>query len=912
MKGFLDKLAETLLEEDALYRKTVIFPNRRPALFLEKKLSELSGKPVIAPRIFSITDFLAYITGKRVAEQYELLLMLFETYGEVTRKAGLPAQSFDRFIGWGHVLLNDFDEIDKFLVSPDDILDTLMQIKEIDRWDLQAGESAEMNDYLQFFERLPEIYKNFRRKLESQNSAYDGMLYREAWEQYSGWENRWARESIILAGFNALTRAEEQIFRRLISDRKAKIFWDADRFYLNDPFEAGKFLRKYQKDQVFGKDFKWIFDTYHPPKTFYTVHATDSASQIQFAVKQLKAFEINTRENKDAFRLNTLIVLNDPSMLTELLHTLPEDLDKVNLSFSLPAYQMQTVRLTELYIRFYAEAERSGNVNLKDFLYLIKHPFFKIPGFDTLQSIEEEILQQRNRFIDREDFHALMRDKGLERFFPEIKHPAQLLEQLDRILDITGENIERNHPERIAWMEIAKLVKRLHDMQNRFGVFNNLLATLKFYKRMVKEMFLRFSGHPLKGYQIMGLLETRLLDFDRILMLGMNEGIIPKGKALNSFIPYDVRRHFGLPVYDDKNAVTAYHFYRLLAKARQVWLLYDASAKGITSGEPSRYILQLKEMLPQRRIEIKDIYLSGDARTLPLPQHIKKDGEFADRLKKYLEEKGVSASMLISYKHYPADFYRRYVLGWEEKPLLEDFVAANRMGNVIHNTMEKLYTPYVNRILTPEIIRKLIRLSDETTERFFFDEFQQPDRGTKKKLKGKNILALAGAKEMVKKFLRIDLQAVRSGNEIIVLDTEKKLAPELNISGIGKVKCKGFIDRTDVFNGQLRIVDYKTGRADASYKKIQPGSDFFEKVILQKKYWFQLYFYLWLLWKTGEIKGKDNPAPVIYTVRSTKPLLHPPWADTEAFLQAFESYLFDLLREMLDIQRHFSLEPPKV
>ncbi len=914
MEGFIDKLARELIEGGELHRKTVVFPNRRPALFLEKKLNELSDGPVIAPRIFSVTDFFGYLTGREPAEKYDLLLSLFEVYGQVAQRAGLEPHTFEQFIGWGHILLNDFDEIDKFLVSPEKILQYLKEIKAIEQWEPgEDNRSQQMNDYLKFFELLPEIYRRFKEKLNSQHKAYDGMIYREAVETYDRWKNKFGREEIYLAGFNALTKSEEKIFERLIQEKKAKIFWDADRFYLDEPFEAGLFLRRNRDSKKFGDEFNWVFDAFREPKKIRIVQTTDELSQVQFTVNQLLELEKANPENKKEFRLKTLVVLNDPAMFNELLYALPDELEEVNLTFSLPVERMQTGSFIDHYIRFYSDLERNKNVNLKDFLYLASHPYF-IPQGENIKSLKKVIFENRSKFIDMSDFFELISRYDLQAYFPVIRTPAQLLSILNSIIDILFKNIPKYEPEKVALVELSDLIERLQDMQTQYKVFENIGALLKFFRRMNRELHVHFEGKPLSGYQIMGLLETRLLDFDRVFLLGMNEGILPKGKDTGSFIPYDIRKHFSMPVYDEKNAISAYHFYRLLSRAKQIWMLYDISTSGLVAGEPSRYILQLKEKLKNEHVDLKEMAIEENPRTISETEKISKDALFARKLLHYFHHHGVSASMIMSYKSYPVDFFRKYVLNWKDKPDLEDYIAANRMGDVVHRAFEEMYKPYENQVLTENILRKLIKEVDDRVTKIFFEEYLKIPYRKNFKLRGKNILALESAKQMVKKLLKMDLQEVRQGKELIILLTEKYLEITKEIPRIGSVKFKGFIDRIDRLDGQIRIVDYKTGSVDnlSISKDSNTGNYDFEKKFKKgnNKYQFQVYFYLWLL-KNSDLLFADsevNPIPVIYTVRKKGPVLHKEIDDSDNFLLQFEDYIYQLLHEMIDTERELNLK----
>jgi len=915
MEGFLDKLAGEILQMSEPHSLTVLFPNRRPAYFLEQKLMQRAEKPLIAPQMVAITDFLSEVTGYRVASQYDLLLLLYQAYAEVMSAKGLEVQAFDRFSGWGPVLLNDFDEIDKFLVEPRDLLTYVSEIKELEQWSPSGPEEGkEMNAYLTFFQLLPEIYQVFHRLLEEEGAAYAGKIYRKAWETIDRWSRNFDKGGFIIAGFNALTLAEEKIFTYLVREKGARTYWDADECYFNEPFEAGKFLRKYKDTPLAGKPYKWRFDACRPPKEFYAVHAPDDLSQVQFAVNQLKEWEkeAGTDENAADFRVKTVVVLNDPSLLYPFLYALPPELKEINLTFALPVRTMQIYRLLDAYLRFFIQAVRNGSVNLNDFVYLAEHPFF--PGGDKItHQWKEKWKNYSAAYMNNDFFFDRLPEDAREFFSQDMTGPLAILKKMEELLEKAQEKIPPNSPEILGAVELQKLLERLQSIQQNFQIFHDLHSLQKFFRRLAAELHVHFQGVPLKGYQIMGLLETRLLDFERVIMLGMNEGIIPKGKKQNSFIPFDVRKQAGMPVYSDKNAVTAYHFYRLISRARAVWLVYNAATGGLTSGEPSRYILQLKEILPAYGLKMQDIYLQDTLHTLPPLEELPKDEGFTETLKNKFATKGVSPSLITNYWYYPESFFLSYVLGWEPQNQWEDVIALNRLGNVIHATMKELYDEYLNRALTEKDMDKILSKAPAVTENVFYREYlgfeNIPGNYI---LKGRNLLALEAAKEMVKKFLHIDRNLIKNGKRLIIHEMERYLSFIKEVPGIGPVKFKGIIDRIDSVNGQKRIVDYKTGNTDKL--KISANSngiyDFEKKFSTSKaKYLFQLYFYMWLVKETATIEGQgtDDIIPIIYSARQREAKEHPPIAGMEDFFMQFERFVFDALRDMLDPGRPFSL-----
>ena len=921
-ESFLDKLADEILRHPRPDILTVIFPNRRPAFFLEEKLRERIQTPLIAPEIFSITDFFSRQTGLQPAEKYDLLLELYQAYASAMNKAGLTPQSFENFMGWGGALLRDFDETDKFLTNPEQLLDYLLRIKEIQNWSPGANEAPEMSEYMQFFRLLPSVYRNFRKRLEEQALAYDGMIYRKAAETMPRWLSRFDTGTILLAGFNALTRAEKEVFREMERRGIARAFWDKDTCYLQEPAEAGRFLRKIPFDKEENRR-NWTFDACHPPSHFYVVHAPDDVSQVQFAADRLKTWEKQAPDSPEAFRRNTLVVLQDPALFYPFLHALPPELKEVNISYALPLPRMQTYMLVDKILRFYARTENMGNIDVLTFTEILRHPLLPLPAERTAPLIER-LGKSPLRYYNPELFAEILAEEGLENDFSATADINSVLEILEKIIRLMTENIPDNNPEYQGALHLEKLIFRLQHMQNEFRIFDNVHALMKFFRRLAGELSVRFQGMPLKGYQIMGLLETRLLDFERVMILGANEGMLPPAAGNGSFIPLDVRKEYGLPLPEEKTAINAYHFYRLVSRAREVWLVYNAAPSGLHSGEASRYVWQLKQILPSRGIPVSDIYIRDNVRSLLQPSQIEKNETYRQILRDYLEKRGLSASMVLDYLQYPENFFLKYILGWKEKSYPEEKIRDFELGNVIHRVMQKLYEPYAAEkgnytLLTSRDLEEMKKKLPDLSKQIFYEEYlKTANPPASFRLQGQNNLALEAAKKISEKFIRFDEKILRQGQELQILELEKKIIHRQEIPNIGRIRFKGFIDRIDRTRHSRRIIDYKTGKAYSStVLKNVNSREALEKKLFPSphspnRHLFQLLFYLWLLSPEEPDKIQSNYEIIIYPARGKTPETFPLPANIYPLTEYFQEILFDILREMFDPEIPFTTRNPSL
>ncbi|NPA46537.1 MAG: hypothetical protein GXO24_04905 [Chlorobi bacterium] len=895
--SFLDRLAAKLLETGRPERITVLFPNKRPAAFLTRSLARQSGKPVLLPEVYAIDEFLEQQTPFRKAENFDLLLELYEAYRELSAKHRFEPQSLEHFLGWGGILLNDFDEIDKFMLDPVSLFTRLRDIKEIDLWSEEEGEFSQA--YLRFYESLTDLYRLFRERLADKGIAYAGMIYRYAAEHVDTWSENFEKHSIWPAGFNALSRSEQEIFSRLIAKEKALPFWQAHETYVREPFEAGHFMRLNRRHPVIGPTVPDPFPEDVSPGSLHTiVETSDDHTQVEWIARRLEEWP------PDTDWLRTAVVVPDPALLMPLLYHLPGNIPAINVSFGYPLHFHESIKWLTGLIRWFSLKEQNRPVDLSQMLQWLGHEVNRLvfPGFS--QKLYEQWRQHPQRFVDRESLCRLSPfEQGME-FLCRKVSVSGFLETTAARLDDVLKAYETDPAMLSIWSGVKKLWDRLTEYQQKYNWFSDFYAFEKIFHRLLAREQIPYEGHPLEGLQIMGLLETRLLEFDRIFILSAGEGILPSARHGGSFIPADVRRMWGLPLQDEKNALMAFHFYRLISSARQVYYLYNSSSGGLKGGEASRFVQQIAYKWPEMGIPVRRIKVLPSAAPVEGEYALPKDGEALRRLRDYAANRGFSPSAITSFWHYPEDFYRNYVLQWRDENTPEARIADNDLGSVVHDTLERLYRDWIGTPLTPRILERIYGQIPETTENVFRTLYLNEKNGKKYRIIGKNLLALNASMEWVKKIVDIDRDLVNSGHRLTIRHLEKKLQTEASFPGIGKIKFKGILDRLDELDGNWRIVDYKTGVPELKNKWPLP-EDFPLKSGL--RYQFQLWFYAWLARRNGLIPGDFPVENVIYTPRSSQAIHTGIPFDGEAetlFLEVLEN----AIRDIFDPGRDFLQE----
>lgn len=812
---FIDRLAALILEDYVSKNAavTVVLPNRRARVFLLEALKSQTQVPFFAPRIISIEELIQEISGLHAIDQVELLFEFYEVYLSVTE--AISQQPFEQFANWAGTLLRDFNEIDRYLLEPHKILRYLDDINQIAHWSVEAEKSSMIENYLNFWKLLPVYYDALYAHLHAKGVGYQGMVYREAVAHLSGFLAS-QKHQMIFAGFNALNAAEEQLFKTLLAHNQARVLWDADAAFLEDPYhDAGYFLRRYKAQWSHYKThpFEWIVNDFAKPKNIQVIATPKLIGQAKIAGELIAQLDLAQNENGQ----RTAIVLADENLLLPVLRALPENAGSLNITMGYSArnnpVQLLLNKLFKLHTGALKRNPKSYVFYYRDLIEVLAHPLV-MPIAQT-QSLVQHIQTHNYTFITQARFEELHAGNPYFKllFNPWSDGPLAVLERLSAILlEIKQALQQATDTDKVSGafvFALYQVINKLSSYYQNQSHTQDLQTLYSIYKQVVELAEVSFEGEPLDGLQLMGVLESRVLDFDTVVITSVNEGKFPAGKSQNSFIPYDVKREYGLPTFKEKDAIYTYHFYHLLQRAQNVYLLYNMESEGLEAGERSRFITQLEvEKQPAHDLQFE----TRQPETPPVSgalMRVEKSGSVMERLAEIARE-GFSPSALTSYIRNPIDFYFRKILRIREADEVEENIALNTLGTIIHGTLEQLYQPLLNRILRAEDIQDCFKKVDAQVRQQFREVYKEGEIS-----RGRNLLAFEVAKRNVVNFLNQELESLKSGAEIIVKHLEARFERELLHDALPyPVKIGGSVDRIELRDGRIRITDYKTGRVD--------------------------------------------------------------------------------------------------
>lgn len=852
MQAFLERSVEHLHKTygDGLNGLCIVLPNRRAGLFFKKYLAKSLSKPSWAPIIYSSEDFILELSGLRIADPLSQLFTLYDVY---KKEKGDEAERFDEFCRWGQVLLNDFGEADSYLAETERLFTNLADIKEIENWSLNREELTEFQKkYIRFWDSIGIYYSGLKESLLSKKLAYKGLAFRIAAERLAGGQVPFPWKKAVFLGFNALTKAEERIIRQLVSEAKAEVLWDADAYYTQHPEqEAGMFIRRYRKEGLFGSSFLWEEENLGKElKKITIIGVPKNIAQARAAGDLVKQHALAEDD--------TAMVLADESLLFPVLHSLPEEIKHVNVTMGYPMRNTPVHSLFDALLRMHegaARFKRPGRFYHKDLLRVLNHPYIiAITGGTPVPSrrIAKGILERNLVFASLSDLKEKMAEGSslgaLERLLGPWHDSAQALDELRYLLDVLREHFGskaeagRQNIELEYLLAFSKVLKRLKVMTAEHG-FSGELKTLRLLlNQLLRSSVLPFFGEPLKGLQVMGMLETRALDFKNVILLSANENILPSGRSQLSFIPYDLKKAFGLPTYSDRDAIFAYHFYRLLQRAETIFLLYNTETDTFGNGEQSRFITQLLTELPARnpKVTIERMFLSMDTGGGgDHPIEVPKTKEVMAALEKKAAE-GFSPSLLARYISCPLQFYFHAAAGLREADEVEEDAGADTLGNVVHEVLLKMYEPFTGKEITAKQIRELIPQTERMVNEAFGEYYRTGDLGH-----GKNLLAVKVACRFVSNFLRKEAELLESGaGPLAITELEKELQDEVTIKN-KPIRLIGRADRIDRLGGALRIIDYKTGKAAKEELEFEEWEELRSDSRLAKSFQLLMYAYLY-------------------------------------------------------------------
>ncbi|MDR3350888.1 MAG: PD-(D/E)XK nuclease family protein [Prevotellaceae bacterium] len=892
MVSFLDTVAEGLHKRygEKLSELCLVFPNRRAHLFFAQRLSRILKKPLWQPAYRSIEELVKETSPWRVPDNFTLLVELYGVYC-AERHIDEP---FDRFYYWGETMLYDFDQIDKFMANAAALFTNLRERKAMESdfsfltpeqvahiqqfWSHFAGsnESRLQEAFIAIWDALPDIYQRFRERLIAQNRAYEGMVYRHLAEKIiSGDTAGLLPGRYVFIGFNALNECEKILFRYLQTQLQADFYWDYDAYYVNNAQqEAGYFLRDNLKHFP-PPEYDPGFSPFAAEKQLTIVATSSNISQVKVTPQLLKSMQASP----DA---RTAVVLADEQLLPPLLHTLPAVSEEINITMGYPLRQTGVYALLELLWQLFTHAkpaETATKYYYKDILAVVTHQYIK-------QLISKETDNIRNKLVLYNNIYVP------DSFFSDNQFLSDLLAPLDNYRELTArllfllDRLSQNEPLRAAdpllrgyIQHIVRQINRLSSALDgsRFGI------SIKLYAKLLREILqnerIPFTGEPLAGIQVMGLLETRVLDFDNLVVLSANEGILPRAGNYISFIPYNLRRGFGLPTPEYQDAVWAYYFYRLLQRARNVKLVYSTKTESTRTGEASRYLLQLKlesgHPVKEETLNIVPQAHKGGEEAIILPpgspqwvlaqQAIARYAHAPDAEVETLPANSPSFSptALTAYLSCPLRFYFRYVEHIKEPEEVTEKVDNRLFGNLLHKAMEIIYTPWIKKEVTARELDALLNAKnniEEIVKQAIAAAYYQSDTLPPDFFENGDLL-MAGdiLHKYVRQLLFIDRQQapfIPEGMELQV----KQLFPFYANGQARQLLFGGVIDRLHRRGNTLYVVDYKTGVIDNKFESI--AELFGEK---QHPAVLQILLYSMMMHR----ETKQPVAPLLYFLRNS-------------------------------------------
>ena len=836
MKSFLEYVAADLLQKYGtnLSRIAIVFPNKRASLFLNEHLARLAGEPIWCPAYITISDLFRSHSQRQVADPIQLVCELHQCFKKCT---GIE-ETLDHFYGWGQLLLSDFDDLDKNMASATRVFANLRDIHEYDDTSYLTEEqkitirkffsnfnedhNSELKQrFLQLWSHIYDIYRSFNDKLTEQGLAYEGALYREVAERE---DIDFEYNTYLFIGFNMLQQVEQTLFRRMKQQGKAHFYWDYDHYYLNQ-FEAGYYIAQYIND------FPNELDN-HNDNIYNNFSRQKSITYISAPTENIQARYISTwlrQQNRITDNRHTAIVLCDENLLQTAIHCIPTEVEKVNITTGYPLSQTPITSLVNLLVSMQTNGyvAETGHYRLRHVNLVLRHPYAHYISPDC-NCLYDELNTQKIYYPDPA---LLSKDEGLQLLFSmEHNSPEHfnitLLLWLMSVIRLIAKALSKGETEpspltQESLFRMYTLLNRLSDLVGSGTLQVDTLTLQRLITQIVSTTSIPFHGEPVEGIQMMGVLETRNIDFDHVLLLSCNEGNLPKGLSDTSFIPYTIRKAYGLTTIDHKVAIYAYYFHRLLQRASDITLVYNNSTNDGQTGEMSRFMLQIM-VESGHQIHIQALH-AGQAPIQRTLQPIIKTDAVMQLLRKYFEENMLTPTAINRYMRCQLQFFYRYVSGIIEPDNDDDDAIDNRIfGNIFHLAAQLIYKKLKqkSRTIVAEDIEYLLqtevdiqRAVDEAFKNELF-KIKDPARPLPP-LDGLQIINREVIIKYIRQLLEIDLRltpfTILGLEKLVKIEFEILMGNETFTTMLG-----GTIDRLDSITtsdgaDQIRVIDYKTG-----------------------------------------------------------------------------------------------------
>jgi hypothetical protein len=892
MIPFLKLVADDLYKDFGkdISNLTLVFPSRRASLFFNKYLSENLESPIWLPATTTISDLMYEISGLKQSDSLLLIVKLYQIYLEKLH----TLETFDSFYFWGEVMLADFDQVDKYRVDASILFTNILDIKEIDERfggftpeQIEAlktylGVITDSNNsiikdrYLSIWKVLGSIYNDFRSSLLQDGLSYEGLAYGVAASKLDENQQLPLNGTFVFIGFNALNECEKALFRYLKKSKNAIFYWDFDLSYAKSELHEASFFIRDNLLEFENKLSSTLFDSFKEESKIHLIAAPTGVTQAKLLPQILSQLTVET----PVLNINTAIVLPEEHLLLPVLSALPESTGDLNITMGYPLQETAAYNLAEFIIKLHinSRTDDQGIVRFyhRDVLSLLNHPYLQIIDPDGCNLIISRIKSQNIIFVDTQDLEKLIISKDLfvnQSTGSELASHLVEMSKLVAGLIIQKSNVE-NFNSRIELEYLYSLytnLNRLVDVINQ----NNIEISLKIFRQLFRKAFAQvrvsFSGEPLSGLQIMGFLETRTLDFENLIMLSVNDDVLPGNHHRPSFVTPSLRFAYGLPDYSHQNAIYGYYFYRLLQRSKNVYLVYRNRAEGLMSGELSRFALQLLMESGKKieKIDIKfDLGISTQQDII-----IEKTENVVKKLNRYTSDeeskKYLSPSAFTTYLSCPLKFYYRYVADIREAEEVTEEVDLPGFGKILHAAMDLIYTSIGKETIEQVDLEKLVnnpKKLDSLIETAFAKEYLKSTKDEiKSTLAGRNLLVLEQIKYAIVKMLKTDIK--RTPFKIIKMEEEVRANLQFRSNGRDyQLRIGGIVDRLETDGDTVKVVDYKTGNAKDK-GEFSSLDDFFDSKKSDKtKEVFQIFTYCYGL---KQQDGFSDIKPELWFIRNT-------------------------------------------
>lgn len=949
MTPFLKQIAEVYVknEKSNLNDFCFIFPNKRSLTFFNKYLNELS---ITLPgrNTKTITDFVSTLSRTKSAAKLEQLFILFNEYSKLTDEAG----TFDQFLFWGEMILNDFSDVDRYLVDPDALFINVKRYKEIgsnylspeqiaiirrywgedsgvaraedvDRFWKHVGHDDDCSHkpsakFMKLWEVLGPLYHAFNKRLADEGKASTGMMYRKAAEALKRYSLKDTLQfnRYIFIGFNVLTPVEHQIFSILRDCGAGDFYWDYNSPVFGNGFNrAGRFIERNIEE------FKSLYDLPEGEITtlpeIEIIGVPSSIAQTKVAGEILADMADKKLISDAANAIDTAVVLPDESLFLALRRAIPYDkISLTNVTMGMPLKLTAIASLMRMIVNLQLRSRAGGGsvtFFYKDVNALLSDPAIRSIDPEQADALGTEIVRRRLFRVSPEDVAAVA--PAFTPVFSRLSSAGDVYPYITDIIDCLSEG--RTDDDNKFLKAYKEAVATISGYSSYFGVDLKAATLLRMVERTVASVSVPLIGEPLKGLQIMGVLETRVLDFDNVIMMSLNERTFPRKQYTGSFIPDALRRGYGIATTDFQESIFAYYFYRLISRAKNVKLIYDARTIGVKTGEMSRYLTQLMYLYGKSGKIKRSLRVFEPRNFADEPISIVKNGRILEKLKCYMpgasDPKYLSASAISTYISCPLCFYLSYVEGFSADEDMKDYIDSSTYGTVVHDTCEALYKDLISgshgHTITKADIEALLSPKDTRIERYITSIVNSqynklPENMLNTTLSGQALIMANVIKESVLAIMRTDLQLT----PFVFEGAEENMILTIEASPGLKFNFKQKIDRIDIVNGVKRIVDYKTGNEESEVPSLEECFDHNAKKSRKAVFQTLLYCYAYNL-----KRATDEPLkPCIYNLRKimSKGPLEVSVAksvvnDHRSVMEQFKKLLFDTVEEIFNPELPF-------